>query len=73
VTVSQLSLGVAVQLQFPPVDTEIVPDVAVAPTERVVGEIVTVHDAPDCVTPKVLPPIVSVALRDVVFEFAETL
>jgi hypothetical protein len=73
VTVNQLSLGVAVQVQFPPADTEIVPDVALAATERLVGEIVTVHDAPDSVTLNVLPPIVSVPLRDEVLEFAATL
>jgi len=73
VTVNQLSLLVAFQLQFPPADTENVPVVAAAETERLVAEIVTVHAAPDCVTAKVLPPIVSVALRVEVLELAETL
>jgi hypothetical protein len=73
VIVTQLSLLVAFQLQLPPADTENVPLVAAAETERLVAEMVTVHDAPDCVTENALPPIVSVPLRETVFEFAETL
>jgi hypothetical protein len=50
-----------------------VPVAADADSERVVGEMVTVHDAAAWVTVNALPPIVSVAVRDELFEFAETL
>jgi hypothetical protein len=73
VIVTHPSLLVAFQLQFPPADTENVPLVAAAETERLVAEIVTVHDAPACETENELPPIVSVPLRGEVLEFAETL
>jgi len=73
VIVNQLSLLVAFHVQLPPADTAIVPDPAAAAIERVVGESVTVHDAPVCVTLNRLPPIASVAVRDEVLELADTL
>ena len=58
-----------------PVDgvTAIVPVPAAAVRLADAGEMVGVHGAPAWVIVKVLPPIVSVAVRDVVLAFAATL
>ena len=50
----------------------IVPAVPVDPALTNVGEIVDTHDTPDCVIVNVLPPIVSVPVRDVVPVFTAT-
>ena len=75
VTVSHVvSLLTAVQLQPVPAVTVTVPVVAadVARFDEV-GEIVNVQGAPACVTVKVWPPIVIVAVRDTVLVLAATL
>ena len=74
-TVSQLvALLTAVQLQPVPALTVTVPVVA-AEEVRLddVGEIVSVHGAPACVTVKVWPAIVIVPVREVVPVLAATL
>ena len=73
VMVTQLALLVAVHAQ--PVDavTATVPVPAAAVGLADAGEIVGVHGAPACVIVNVLPPIVSVAVRDAVLVLAATL
>jgi len=72
--VSHASLLTAVQLQPEPAVTLILP---LAPMEEArvldVGEMVTAHGSPDCVTVNVWPPIVTVPVRDVAPLLAATL
>ena len=73
-TVIQLTLLVALQLQPVPAVTVTVPDVAAAVVRfDALGEIVNVHGAPACVTVKVWPPMAMVPERDVVPVLAATL
>ena len=73
-TVIQLTLLVALQLQPVPAVTVTVP-VAAADVVKFdeVGKIVNVHGAPACVTVKVWPPMAMVPERDVVPVLAATL
>ena len=74
VTVSQLSLLTAVQLQPVPVVTVTVPVVAAEDVRfDDVGAIVKVQGAPAWVTVKVWPPIVIVPVRELVVVLAATL
>ena len=73
VMVSHASLLTAVQAQPVDVVTATVPVPAAAVGLADAGEMVGVHGAPAWVIVKVLPPIVSVAVRAVVLGFAETL
>ena len=68
------SLLVAVQLQPAPAVTVIEP-LAASDDGRLfeVGEIVSVHETPACVTVNVCPPMVIVPLRELVPVFAATL
>ena len=72
VMVIHVALLVAVQLHPVDAKTVIVPAVPAAPALTNVGETVDTHDPPACVTVTVLPPIVSVPVRDVVPVFAAT-
>ena len=72
VMVIHVALLVAVQLHPVDAKTVIVPAVPAAPALTNVGETVDTHDTPACVTVNVLPPIVSVPVRDVVPVFAAT-
>ena len=71
-TVIQALLLTAVQLQPPAAVTAIVSVIPPATTLTVVGAIEELHGTPACVTVKVLPPIVSVPLREVVEALAAT-
>ena len=73
VMVTQLALLVAVHAQPVAAVTVTVPVPAAAVGLADAGEMVGVHGAPAWVIVKVLPPIVSVAVRDVVLGFAVTL
>ena len=73
VIVTQLALLVAVHAQPVAAVTVTVPVPAAAVGLADAGELVGVHGAPACVMVNVLPPIVSVAVREVVPGFAETL
>ena len=73
VTVIQASLLVAVHAQPPAAATVTVPVPAAEVGLAVAGEIVGVQGAPAWVIVKVLPPIVSVAVREAVLVFAATL
>jgi hypothetical protein len=70
VTVIQLSLLTAVQLQPVGAVTAVLPVAPPEATDCDVGEIVSVHVIPACVTVNVLPAIVSVPVRDDVELFA---
>ena len=73
VMVTQLALLVAVHAQPVAAVTVTVPVPAAAVGLADAGEMVGVHGAPAWVIVKVLPPIVSVAVRGVAVGFAETL
>ena len=73
VTVIQASLLVAVQAQPPAAVTVTVPVPAAEVGLADAGEMVGVQGAPAWVIVKVLPPIVSVVVRDAVLVFAATL
>jgi hypothetical protein len=74
VTVSQVLLLTAVQLQPAPAVTVTVPVVAAADVRfDDVGEMVNVHGAPACVSVNVWPAMVRVPVRDVVLVLAATL
>ena len=71
-TVIQVAALVAVHAQPVAAVTATVPVLAVAVTLADAGEIVGVQGAAACVTVNVLPPIVSVPVRDVVVVLAAT-
>ena len=73
VIVTQLALLVAVHAQPVAAVTATVPVPAAAVGLADAGEMVGVHGAPAWVIVKVLPPTVSVAVRDAVLVFAATL
>lgn len=74
VTVIQAALLVAVHAQPVPAVTVTVPLVATDVLRLTAeGRIVNEHGAPGCVMVKVLPPIVSVPVRDAVLAFCVTL
>ena len=73
VIVAQLALLVAVHAQPVAAVTATVPVPAAAVTFADAGEIVGVQGAAACVTVNVLPPTVSVPVRDVAVVFAATL
>ena len=73
VMVTQLALLAAVHAHPVAAVTATVPVPAAAVGLADAGEMVGVHAVPAWVIVKVLPPIVSVAVRDVVLGFAETL
>jgi len=73
VIVAQLALLVAVHAHPGAAVTVTVPVPAAAVGLADAGEMVGVHGAPACVIVKVLPPIVSVAVRDAVTVLAATL
>ena len=73
VTVAQLALLVAVHAQPVAAVTATVPVPAADVTFADAGEIVGVQGAAACVTVNVLPPTVSVPVRDVAVVFAATL
>jgi hypothetical protein len=70
VTVTHVSVVVADQAQPVGAVTEIVPGSPAAATDCDTGEIAYVQATPGCVTEKVWPPTVIVALRDVAVVFA---
>jgi hypothetical protein len=69
-TVSHAALLLVVHAQPAPAVTVMVPLPAAALTFADAGEIAGAHGAPACVTVNVLPPIVTVPVRDVVAAFA---
>ena len=73
VTFSHESLLDALHAQPEPAVTVTDPDPPALDRDLLVGEIVNVQEAPDCVTVNGFPPIVSVPLRDAVLVFADTL
>ena len=73
VIVAQLALLVAVHAQPVAAVTATVPVLAVDTTLADAGEMVGVQGAAACVTVNVLPPTVSVPVRDVAVVFAATL
>jgi hypothetical protein len=68
----QLTLLFAVQAQPAPVVTLTLPEVPLAATELLVGEMEKLQDEPLCVTVKVRPAIVKVPVRDPLDELAAT-
>jgi hypothetical protein len=73
VMVTQLALLVAIHAQPVAAVTVTVPVPAADVGLADAGEIAGVHAVPACVIVKVLPPIVSVAVRDAVLVLAATL